>query len=130
MAQFKVGDTVERLNYGHGNFNVGDHGVVAHVQGRFVHLIGDAVGYEHDEINLKLISNADPIADAKVTLEAAGYTITPPKPKETGLVVVYRSIASGHTFNCAKDDWYNLSDYHKKKQQLLAILPWTEGDGL
>jgi len=71
-----------------------------------------------------------PIDEAKATLEAAGYTITPPKPKLTGWVNIYRitddNIFSGTIYSSKEvADAADETGYPR-----IATIQFTEGDGL
>lgn len=69
------------------------------------------------------------ISDAKSLLEKEGYTITPPKPKLQGEVVVYKN--SDGVWCMIKDQWDRLSQGgYVKHNTVLSIVPWIEGQGL
>lgn len=76
------------------------------------------------ETHLKLF---DPVADAKALLEKEGYTITPPRPKMTGKAVVwtFKEQVMGSPFISSFQNYMSGED-----KVILAIVDWTEGDGL
>lgn len=65
----------------------------------------------------------------KLLLEL-GYTVEPPPKPKAGKIAVVLIVKTNTTFVVPYESWleyeYNLSNGHK----LLAIVDWTEGDGI
>jgi hypothetical protein len=72
-----------------------------------------------------------PLEAAKAFLEKEGYTITPPKPKLTGKVYLYSHPVSGFSHSLTTEELAGRdpTDGHSGTK-LIAVLDWTEGDGL
>lgn len=65
-------------------------------------------------------------------LNLEGYTVTPPPEPLKGKVVLYY-INSGKKkciYSKAKDAWDSTSTGYKNSRTIIAIVDWTEGDGL
>lgn len=63
---------------------------------------------------------------AQELLEQAGYTVLPPKPKLTGSFDIVRSSRNGVVAAYKSEG----REVRHKSWELIAIVPWTEGDGL
>lgn len=78
----------------------------------------------------------DPLEEAKKTLEAAGFTIVPPKPKLTGWVnIVLNPSGSQVGWNpqptkTEADVTWERSYANKQGYTRIACIQFTEGDGL
>jgi hypothetical protein len=84
--------------------------------------------YNSSEFSLVLT----PLEAAKALLEKEGYTITitPPKPKLSGDVVLYK-LPGSDTISCRTErEWDKFTTAGKQARTILAIVHWTEGDGL
>lgn len=65
MNKFAVGQRVKRINYGHGNFSVGQEGVVKRISpsSKRVELEGDKPDHMHDPDNLvAVVETSEPLA--------------------------------------------------------------------
>lgn len=69
-----------------------------------------------------------PIEEAQKLLTEAGFTVTPPPPKLTGKVAVYK-YGSG-TYATDYNSYEAWGASAKASYPLVAVLDWTEGDGL
>lgn len=124
---FKVGDEVivtNKFRIGNPAFNVGDVGTITAISRHtplVVFVNGEAVYAKCLEIYIP-----DVEAEAIKLLEAAGYTITPPKPPLTGELYIYQHKGTEEILP-SKTQW-NMALNPAWKQ--LAIVPWTEGQGL
>lgn len=120
---FKVGDTVVYKFQG----NVKRTVIAAYNDGRM-----DLLAPDGSTINFVWYRNYDLVLsvedEAKQLLEAAGYTITPPKPKLAGQVVIYKF--NGHLGLSSKESYDNFYNSQKDARKPLAIVDWTEGQGL
>ena len=128
MGKFKVGDKVEVTNaYRSGSSDrpVGYIGIVTHTPA-----YSDAVTYlDGDEVFTASLQLATSLEKAKEILEAAGYSIIPPKPKLTGKVVVYTYDDEVYVVTEKEFNHRNASS-GKHLRKVIAIVDWTEGDGL
>lgn len=143
MHPYKVGDTVRRVKGMNKGVGVGHVGVVKkvdwdrHLYGRDGDWVWLEDGHEGFASSFELGVPLTPAEQAIKLLEAEGWTkasdgsLSPPKPKLTGEVVVYRHKTTGNNihYTASKDVWdrYRYTgDYYT----LIAIIPWTEGQGL
>lgn len=85
-------------------------------------------GYEnfYSSLYFELAISAED--EAKKVLEALGYTVTPPKPKETGEVIVYRYLPNGKYYSYDTETWEKYKN--NTNRVVIARVKWTEGDGL
>lgn len=125
MSKFKVGDTVIRLyNSHHNKIPYGHKYIVSSVNGTSLQVTGYTQWWEEEWFSLA----ASVETEAIKLLTEAGYTVTPPKPKLTGTVVVYQT--PGGVYTITKTEWDKWSNQERKARTILALLNWTEGDGL
>lgn len=121
MAKFKIGDRVRRIRSPHinGVMQIGTEWVVNRISkhNQWIYVVGCDEQLNPD--NFELIN---PNETAIKQLEALGYTIIPPKPKETGKIYILRG-RSGITITDNPSAW-------SSELETIAIVDWTEGDGL
>jgi hypothetical protein len=127
MPEFKIGDKVRRKHYDHGSVLVGDVRYIIGFDGIGYTLNGDKKGYTHNPQNLELAEETHfPLYSEEAAvklLKERGYNVAPPPEPLKGKAYVYRYVDTGHVF--VKTDQRAGNDC-----DLIAIVDWTEGDGL
>lgn len=141
MHKFKVGDKVIRYRNlsGGTEYNKGTLPfIVKSVEVSYLSgdiWYSDETGYEHFEENLKLYEEPKaclPLysdADAIKWLEQKGYKVAAPPKPDSGEIVVHFHQSTGISVT-KKEIWVTLPTAYKKRRRILAIIPWTEGQGL
>lgn len=132
---FKVGDTVKRIGrYSStlGMYFAGYPFKIIEVNDDYVI---DPSGSHHSPIYLQLVEPAPthlPLystEDAVKWLEERGYAVTPPPEPLKGEVIIYRNNL-GEVWSTTKDHWNKWNASLRETVTILAIVPWTEGDGI
>lgn len=129
MTKFKVGDKIRIKNEPYHKREVlwvsGD-GILLKVKD----LTGGRI-FDHSVVASQYELEPDTTSEAISLLTSLGYDITPPKPKLTGEIVVYRYNLDNIVRHVTRENWNNnFTKSDKDKRPILAILPWTEGDGV
>lgn len=87
------------------------------------------VGNRMFDQDIDLIS---PVSDERLAidlLKSLGYEVVEPKPKLSGKIVIYSHF--GHIHAYTEHSWKSYGyDEDTKGRTVLAVLDWTEGDGL
>jgi len=127
MGKFNIGDKVRRTRHSMvSEKKYGRMGVVYTIASERTVGMGylTECGIIACEANFELVG---PLEEAKATLEAAGYIISPPLPKLTDKIAIWR-------FKFSRRDDYHVTTLSKhipmSDKELIAIVDWTEGDGL
>jgi hypothetical protein len=128
MTKLKKGDEVICVSNGDDSYalSVGAKYIVEWVGDSALQVTGD--NSHVAKYNYPMRFFATPIDEAKNLLEKAGYTITPPKPKLTGKVVVWsfdENPSKGSPFVSSLENYVDGED-----KIIFATVDWTEGDGL
>jgi hypothetical protein len=127
MTKLKKGDEVICVSNGDDSYalSVGAKYIVEWVGDSVLQVTGD--NSHVAKYNYPMRFFATPIDKAKDLLEKAGYTITPPRSKLTGKVVIwsFHEKPSGPPFASSDQNYIDGKD-----KTILAIVNWTEGDGL
>lgn len=125
----KVGDTIRRIKQGTVLVPVGVEVIVDDICNGVVFFKSPSgVEYQSFIENWEKVPMSDKCKClttecAKSILEAQGFTVTPPKG---GKVVIF-TMGYGKLYATLKEYW---DVGNKNGAQIVAIVPWTEGDGL
>lgn len=133
MSKFQVGDKVKIVrvtNKASGKDRyIGETHIIDKIEDDleqyWYHLKGET-WLRWREKELELVSLED---EAKSLLSSLGYTITSPKPKKTGEVIIYRN-ANKEIWSATADHWNAWGPKTKNSLTIIARVKWTEGDGL
>lgn len=126
MCEFQVGDVVRRVKQSLRSDAYGVVGLEYTISGFSFNgglLLAGLKGNGSKPEDFVLVYRSH-IADAKALLEEKGFTVTPPKPKLTGQVIVYRNKKNGDISITGN------AHYPREYWDEIAIVDWTEGDGL
>lgn len=122
--EFKAGDKVRRIKVNHysGRLPIGSEWIVEHlINSISMRLEGFNEDVDIDKFE-KVVNHEE---EAIKVLTALGYGLTPPKPKLSGKVYVYRSTDGREQLSATTK-----SGYDSYYWELISIVDWTEGQGL
>lgn len=129
MPKFNIGDKVKRIR---------DHGIGVKVGDILTVKSNDHMAIRVEENNnfyleeyFVLVSSAEEEMAINL-LKEKGYIITPPPEPLKGKVAIYKANKSGMTYSCSKESWDSAvkSSSEPHTLTLIAIVDWTEGQGL
>lgn len=126
MSKFKVGDKVRLIETPFGKFTMGYEGFVTELTGTHTFKVDGATGCVDIYWELVPLTEEE---KAKKTLEALGYTITPPKPKRSIEVIMYDT-PNGECGVTRKEFYESWVESSKKTFPIIAITTITEGEGI
>jgi hypothetical protein len=110
---FKIGDEIILHN--------NKRGVVSSINGVWVRVDGNVHEAHYNSCKLYI---PDPTEQAVRLLTEAGYTVVPPPPKRSGKI--YLHLRGGIIFPYTEP----LNSHGETFPPPIAIVDWTEGDGL
>lgn len=138
MTKFKVDDKVRLVSMPAFGFKIGDVHTVSRVigDGYFSTKEYDDKGQHPRPFHEKYWELVEPTYFPLYSEEAAvkllterGYEVKAPPEPLKGKVVIYRS-AEGQTWAALKERWDQWNFHCKKGYTIIAIIDWTEGQGI
>lgn len=122
---FKVGDKVKVVDNDRATclLSIGEELDVRRVEGGYVYLHGIIGRWNSDRFELALSDEERAIR----LLNEKGYTITPPPEPLKGKVFVYKYKDRTYLFDSMMIKEFGI---HPHYGEPIAIVPWTEGQGL